>query len=354
MRKSLGITATLPLFEDLQPPPFLPLGAPIDVMASGVIPDNRVVGAVIGADLSLLFLNEFLSSLDIGLNGEAFVIDNSGYFLGSSNAERVAANGPDFTVTYTHSTAVKDPIVNATLEVMLSFGLSVAINRDNYSDYSRLATGTGFSVASQNGKFEGSVIRLDALSWMIVILIPYDDFIYPAEKGLLVSLYVALGIVTLATVGFLVFSMLLTRPITRVARSMDAITKELVFDEEPKASNLLEIDSMLESFSRLKFGLLSFSRYVPLPILRILMQHNTSAVLGVESCVATLSFSDIEGFTTISETVEPEVLVAVLEEYFTMVSEIVFKTTGLVIDYFGDGVLAAWNAPLVVLKHEIK
>ncbi len=350
----MGITATLPIFEDLQPPPFLSLGKPSDVLASGVIPDNRVVSAVIGADLSLLFLNEFLSSLEIGLTGEAFVLDNKGYFLGTSHAERIISNGPDFTLTYTHSTAMKDPVVNATLEVLLSFGLAVPINRDNYSDYARLRTGTGLVVASIVRKYEGSVIRLDALSWVIVILIPYDDYIYPAEKSLFVSLYVALGIVAVATFGFFIFSLLMSRPMARIARSMDAITKKLVFDDEPRTSHLLEIDSMLESFSRLKFGLLSFSRYVPLPIVRILMQQNMSAVLGVESCVASIFFSDIEGFTSISETVEPHVLVAVLEEYFTKVSEIVFKTNGLVIDYFGDGVLAAWNAPLPVHGHEIK
>lgn len=74
--------------------------------------------------------------------------------------------------------------------------------------------------------------------------------------------------------------------------------------------------------------------------------------MGVESCVATPFFSDIEGFTSISERVSPPVLVTLLEEYFTKVSEIVFKTNGLVIDYFGDAVLASWNAPLLLSRHQ--
>ncbi len=324
--------------------------------ASGVVPENRIIAAVIGADLSLLFLNDFLSSLEIGLTGEAFVLDNSGYFLGTSQARRVSANGPDFTLTYTHSTAVSDPVINATLEVLLFYNLTVPIRRDNYSDYERLKNGTGWTIIAQGRSFQGSIISLAPLSWFIVIVIPYDDYIYPAEGRLFVSLYVAMGIVALATLGFFVFSLLMTRPMTKVARSMDAISKELVFDDEnaPQGSNLMEIDSMLESFSRLKFGLLSFSRYVPLPVVRILMQYNASAVLGVESRVATVFFSDIEGFTSISEIVEPHVLVTLLDEYFTMVSEIVLKTNGLVIDYFGDGVLAAWNAPLIMPGHQLK
>ncbi len=64
---------------------------------------------------------------------------------------------------------------------------------------------------------------------------------------------------------------------------------------------------MLESFSRLKFGLQSFSRYVPLSVVRTLMNSNSSAVLGVETCTATMFFSDIANFTTITETTSPSV-----------------------------------------------
>jgi hypothetical protein len=45
-------------------------------------------------------------------------------------------------------------------------------------------------------------------------------------------LYVALGIVALATVGFFIFGMVVTKPIAGIARSMEIITKELVFDDD--------------------------------------------------------------------------------------------------------------------------
>ncbi len=106
-------------------------------------------------------------------------------------------------------------------------------------------------------------------------MIPYADYVIPAEQLFFVSLYVALAIVVMATAGFFVFGIVVTRPITGIARSMEAITKELVFDDDRYtrgSSHLAEISSMLESFSRLRFGLQSFSRYVPLSVVRTLMQ----------------------------------------------------------------------------------
>ncbi len=47
---------------------------------------------MIGADLSLTYLNDFLSSLEIGKTGEAFVIDNHGFFIGTSKSSRIGGN----------------------------------------------------------------------------------------------------------------------------------------------------------------------------------------------------------------------------------------------------------------------
>ncbi len=57
-------------------------------------------------------------------------------------------------------------------------------------------------------------------------------------------------------------------------------------------------------------------------------------------------FSDIAGFTTISEGLEPERLVALLNEYLTEMTDIVLASGGVVDKYIGDAVMAFWGAPL--------
>jgi adenylate cyclase len=356
--RSLGITATVPLFEDLQAPPFFSVGAPAGVAPANITGPRRVV-AVVAADYSLGFLNEFLAGLQIGVTGEAFVLDNAGFFIASSQAARIGAG---FTISYTHSTLINDGLVNSTMQALLWFNQTVPINRNNYSDYARLGHARGFPVVGPDGRrYRVTATPNPVMLWEIVVLIPDSDYSDAASHALLVSLYVALGFVVLATIGFTFFGILVTRPINLIARRMEQITTGLDFDDLSSTSDgrvpffqLSEIDSMLESFSRLRLGLQSFSRYVPLAVVRTLMESNSSAVLGVENCVASVFFSDIEGFTTVSETVEPPVLIALLDEYFTEMSEIIMETHGMVIDYFGDAILASWNAPLIVEGHEVR
>jgi adenylate cyclase len=65
----------------------------------------------------------------------------------------------------------------------------------------------------------------------------------------------------------------------------------------------------------------------------------------------TVLFSDIRGFTSISEKMAPEEVAAFLREYLTTMTEIVFKHGGTVDKYMGDGLMALFNVPLEQPDH---
>jgi adenylate cyclase len=73
--------------------------------------------------------------------------------------------------------------------------------------------------------------------------------------------------------------------------------------------------------------------------------------LGGEKLELTVFFSDIRGFTTISERLEPEVLVELLNEYLGNMTDIVFAHDGMLDKYIGDAVMAVWGAPLPQPDH---
>jgi len=73
---------------------------------------------------------------------------------------------------------------------------------------------------------------------------------------------------------------------------------------------------------------------------------NTAMKLGGANQVVTVLFSDIRGFTSISEKLPPEKVVEILNEYFTRVTDVIFDNGGMLDKYLGDGVMAVFGAPI--------
>ena len=89
-----------------------------------------------------------------------------------------------------------------------------------------------------------------------------------------------------------------------------------------------------------------FSKYVSKDVLEEILKDPTKVKLGGEQKEVTVFFSDIRGFTTLSEKVTPTVLVEILNKYFTVMTEQVMEHGGVVDKYIGDAVMAFWGAPI--------
>lgn len=95
----------------------------------------------------------------------------------------------------------------------------------------------------------------------------------------------------------------------------------------------------------------AFSRYVPAKVVDILVAHPETLKFGGEERVMTVLFSDLEGFTSISEKISPTQLVQLLREYLTEMTNIVLAHGGIIDKYEGDAVMAEFGAPLPLPDH---
>lgn len=89
-----------------------------------------------------------------------------------------------------------------------------------------------------------------------------------------------------------------------------------------------------------------FGKYVSKEVLNLILKNPADVELGGEEREVTVLFSDIRGFTSLSETMTPSELVLVLNRYFTLMTNEVLVQQGVLDKYIGDAIMAFWGAPI--------
>ncbi|WP_020611118.1 adenylate/guanylate cyclase domain-containing protein [Sediminispirochaeta bajacaliforniensis] len=89
-----------------------------------------------------------------------------------------------------------------------------------------------------------------------------------------------------------------------------------------------------------------FSRYLSGDIVQALTEHPELVRPGGAKKIATVFFADIRGYTSFSESKEPEYIIEVLNEYFSQAVEVVIKHRGYIDKFIGDCIMAAWGVPV--------
>jgi adenylate cyclase len=89
-----------------------------------------------------------------------------------------------------------------------------------------------------------------------------------------------------------------------------------------------------------------FAQYMSEKVITHLMAHPERLKLGGERRHITLFFSDLAGFTSLSEGLEPEKVVALLNDYLSRMTDIILEEEGTMDKFEGDAIMAFWGAPL--------
>lgn len=89
----------------------------------------------------------------------------------------------------------------------------------------------------------------------------------------------------------------------------------------------------------------AFKQYLSPIVIEQLIAHPERLKLGGERREITIFFSDVQGFTSISERLDPEKLTELLNEYLSFLSDIILRSGGTIDKYEGDAIIAFWNAP---------
>jgi class 3 adenylate cyclase/ABC-type nitrate/sulfonate/bicarbonate transport system substrate-binding protein len=190
--------------------------------------------------------------------------------------------------------------------------------------------------------------------WQVITLTPIDDFV-GTLKATNRLMMVVIIILTLIELFFIYFaSSRLSRPVENVSRQLQAI-ESLHFDvPASRPSNIREIAKLESAAALLRTSLKSFSSFVPLDVVRQLIKSGIPLTLGVEPRFLTVFFSDLENFSSHSETLAPADLLVQISTYLEEVSGAITEEGGTVDKFIGDGVMAFWNAPVQRPDHVLR
>lgn len=108
---------------------------------------------------------------------------------------------------------------------------------------------------------------------------------------------------------------------------------------------------ILTEEANVKYIRSTFSKFVSKDVVDELLKNPDNLALGGSKREITIFFSDIRGFTTISEALGPEELVKLLNEYLSAMTEIIIEYKGTIDKYMGDAIMAFWGAPVPLEDH---
>jgi class 3 adenylate cyclase len=154
------------------------------------------------------------------------------------------------------------------------------------------------------------------------------------------------------------FGRLLGRSIWRFAQASNAIQTGNFSLPRLRGSPIREFDQASRAFNDMVDGLRDrerirdlFGKYVPPEVVDTVLSNPDALALGGEKREITVLFSDIEGFTALSEGLPPDRVLTLLNGYFEGLAGIIVAHGGIIIDFIGDAVFAVFGAPITHPDH---
>lgn len=181
-----------------------------------------------------------------------------------------------------------------------------------------------------------NLLLMLAIALIIGFIVPRVSIIY----SFLITFVLAIAYMVGSYVMFDMFSYMaaFSTPIIQIGLSFTAIVVFRVLTEQKEK----------------RFIKQTFSKFVSPKVVDELISSPEMAKLGGERKTITVLFSDIRGFTTMSERMTPEQLVDHLNQYLQAMTDIVIKYDGTLDKYVGDEIMAFWGAPMPQADHALR
>jgi len=323
--------------------------------AKAVYRKDGALLAVIGVDIALERLSEFLAEQRGARDSVALIVDRHGNLVAFP-----------YQLTLRERTGEKDADYLYQVDDLADTWLADA--------YAALRTGTGSDASgtdavqaragrSQAIKQHYAVTRSQGVryiahthrfpagwsdGWRLVVVVPEASLLSAASRMLAESVVISLILLISAVFLVSLLALRLFQPMRRLVHNTELVKQLRLSEVRPVASSFREIQAMDRAICSMRQGLQSLSKFVPAAIARELLQTGKEAKLGAEVAQITLFFCAMAEFSSLCCSLPPERVTAILSTILDHFTRIVVRHRGTIDNYLGESILAFWGAPVAI------
>lgn len=302
-----------------------------------LVRNDELIGMLTAAS-SMKDLSHIISSQDEGFSNTVFIMAGDGRVIMHSDAKQLQTGG-SIKKNLPHSwDSIGDPV------------LAAMVNEQPLEEFQKAAE-LGIEVSFVEANQDEYIImkaEFDGFSdqpWTIGQY--YQSATVSREvRRLAGSMFVGFGALVIAVLVAYWIGRRVARPLRKLAVQSERVGTLSLNEVEPlPRSRVAEIDQVALAFNSMVEGLKAMNTYVPRSLFIKLMRLGGSRAAEAREADLTVLFTDIVGFTALSEHLSAEETARILNDHFAILVEAVESEDGTVDKFLGDGMLAFWGAP---------
>ncbi|MFH1020253.1 MAG: adenylate/guanylate cyclase domain-containing protein, partial [Pseudomonadota bacterium] len=177
--------------------------------------------------------------------------------------------------------------------------------------------------------------------WLLISLMVFGSVFSLEKAQVRAGIVIAAGwlaLVCAAVFGLWHLQRLFLPPLALMAIPVGALARRVAIVARQERQNRLELKR-------------TFSLYLSASVVDEIAAHPEKVEMGGEQRDITVLFTDLEGFTSLSERLPPRMIANLLNEYFELMTQAVFRYQGTLDKFIGDAVMAFWGAPIPQEDH---
>ena len=301
---------------------------PIVSISAPLLPKNIDHSPIVSLDIRLENISRFISNANLSTDSYTYVVNRDSNVIAQSNIDQ--------NIFYKNRDTL--PLVkqlkNRHLEEALIYFKK---NKENI-----------FYINVDNIKYIVNVSWVFPSSsngWKIISITNYNEYMNSLVNVENYNYSIFIFIIFIACIQ----GILIARRVSNPIQDLTVHAKKIgCFDlEKPEkiTSMISEFDTLAKTISSMRNNLIIFTKYMPIQLVKKLVRSKKDIEIGGEKKDLTLLFTDIKGFSTVSEQLSAEELMLHLSVYFDEMSKIIMEYDGVIDKYIGDAIMSFWGAP---------